>query len=104
MDYRVHGNIQSDYWNGGDLPNPVMYLRSPVFPVDSLSSEPQRKPKNTEVGRLSLLQQIFQTQESNWGLLHCRQILYQLSYEVSPLYPYTCVKKKKKSKKKYFIL
>ena len=29
----------------------------------------------------SLLQQIFSTQESNWGLLHCRQILYQLSYQ-----------------------
>ena len=28
-----------------------------------------------------LLQGIFQTQESNLGLLHCRQILYQLSYE-----------------------
>ena len=27
---------------------------------------------------------IFQTQESNRGLLHCRQILYQLSYEGSP--------------------
>ena len=36
------------------------------------------------MGSLSLLQQIFLTQESNWGLLHCRQILYQLSYEVSP--------------------
>ena len=30
---------------------------------------------------LSLLQQIFPTQESNRGLLHCRQILYQLSYQ-----------------------
>ena len=29
----------------------------------------------------SLLQQIFSTQESNLGLLHCRQILYQLSYQ-----------------------
>ena len=36
--------------------------------------------QNTGVGILSLLQQIFPTQESNWGLLHCRQILYQLSY------------------------
>ena len=36
--------------------------------------------KNTGVGSLSLLQEIFPTQESNWGLLHCRQILYQLSY------------------------
>ena len=31
------------------------------------------------MGSLSLLQRIFRTQESNWGLLHCRQILYQLS-------------------------
>ena len=30
---------------------------------------------------LSLLQWIFPTQESNQGLWHCRQILYQLSYE-----------------------
>ena len=40
--------------------------------------------QNTGVGSLSLLQGIFQTQESNRGLLHCRQILYQLSYEGSP--------------------
>ena len=37
--------------------------------------------KNTGVGCHFLLQGIFPTQESNWGLLHCRQILYQLSYE-----------------------
>ena len=45
------------------------------------------KPKNTEVGSLSLLQQIFPTQESNWCLLHCRWILYQLSYQGSPNVP-----------------
>ena len=33
------------------------------------------------MGSLSLLQQIFLTQESNCGLLHCRQIFYQLSYQ-----------------------
>ena len=32
----------------------------------------------------SLLQQIFPTHESNQGLLHCKQILYQLSYQGSP--------------------
>ena len=47
--------------------------------ADSLPAEPPGKPKNTGVGSLSLLQGIFPTQESNWGLLHCRQILYQLS-------------------------
>ena len=39
--------------------------------------------QNTGVGSLSLLQRIFLTQESNWDLLHCRQILYQLSSFVS---------------------
>ena len=39
---------------------------------------------NTWVGSLSLLQQIFLTQGSNPGLLHCRWILYQLSYNGNP--------------------
>ena len=36
--------------------------------------------QNTGVGRLSLLQGILPTQESNPGLPHCRRILYQLNY------------------------
>ena len=36
------------------------------------------------MGSLFLLQQIFLTQELNQGLLHCRQILYQLTYQGSP--------------------
>ena len=52
--------------------------------MDSLPAEPPGKPKNTGVGSLSLLQQIFPNQESNWGLLHCRQILSSsLSYNGS---------------------
>ena len=39
--------------------------------------------KNTGVGCHFLLQWIFSTQESNPGLLHCRRILYQLSYKGS---------------------
>ena len=35
----------------------------------------------TRVGSLSLLQGIFPTQGSNPDLLHCRQILYQLSHK-----------------------
>ena len=42
-----------------------------------------RKPNDTEVGSLSLLQGIFPTQESNRGLLHCRWILYQFRYQGS---------------------
>ena len=55
--------------------------RSPALQVDSLPAEPQGKPKNTGVSSLSLIQQIFSTQEWNQGLLHCRRILYQLSYQ-----------------------
>ena len=61
-----------------------MEPRSPTLQVDSLPAEPPGKPQNTRVGSLSLLQWIFPTQELNWGLLHCRQILYQLSYQGSP--------------------
>ena len=39
--------------------------------------------QNTGVGSLSLLQGIFSTQGSNPGLLHCRQILYQLSHNTN---------------------
>ena len=42
---------------------------------------------NTGVGSLSLFQGICPTQESSWGLLHCRQILYQLGYQGSPSRP-----------------
>ena len=59
--------------------------QSPALQVDSLLAEPQEKPRNTGVGSLFLLQGIFLTQESNQGLLNCRQILYQLSYQGSPL-------------------
>ena len=38
-----------------------------------------REAQGCGVGSLSLLQWIFPTQELNWGLLHCRRILYQLS-------------------------
>ena len=40
--------------------------------------------QNTGVGSLSLLQEIFPTQELNPGLLHCRRFLYQLSHKGNP--------------------
>ena len=67
-----------------DLPNPGIEPRSLPLQTDSLRAELPGKPKNTGVGNLSLFQGIFPTQESNRGLLHCRRILYQLSYQVSP--------------------
>ena len=73
----------------GDLPNPGIKPRSPTMQADSLPAEPQGKPKNTGEGSLSLLQWIFPTQELNRGLLHCRWILYQLSYQGSFAVIYT---------------
>ena len=60
----------------GYPPNPGIEPRFPTLQVDSLSTEPPGRPINTGVGSLSLLQEIFLTQESNQGLLHCRRILY----------------------------
>ena len=40
--------------------------------------------KNTGVGCHALLQGIFPTQGCNPGFLHCRQILYCVSYQGSP--------------------
>ena len=84
---------RQEYWSGllyppGDLPNPGIKPRSPALQADSLPSEPPGKPKNTGVSSLSLLQGIFPTQESNQGLLCCRRILYQLSYQGSRLWRY----------------
>ena len=84
------GFSKQEYWSGlpfpspGDLPNPGIKPRSSTLQADSLPAEPQGKSKNTGVSSLSLLQGIFPTRELNWRLLHCRQILYQLSYQGSP--------------------
>ena len=88
-----------DYTFYGILPARI--LEWVTFPFSRGSSQPRdwtqvsgiagrfftswatREAKNTGMDSLSLLQQIFLTQESNRGLLHCRQILYQLSYQGS---------------------
>ena len=79
-------------WSGlpcpppGELPNPRIKHRSPTLQANSLPSEPAGKPKNTGMGHLSLLQGNFAIQGSNPGLLRCRQLLYQLSYQRRPQY------------------
>ena len=87
----VHGILQARILEWVAFPfsrgssQPRIEPRSPALQADSLPAEPQGKPKNTGVGSLSLLQLIFLTQELNWGLLHCRRILYQLKHEASPI-------------------
>ena len=90
VDYRIHGLLQARILErvafpfSRDLPNPGIEPRSPALQVDSLPAEPQGKHKYIGVGSLSLLLRIFLTQELNRGLLHCRWMLYQLSYQGSP--------------------
>ena len=93
--FATPGTVQSmefsrqEYWSGWpfpssrDLPNPGIEPRSTTLQVDSLPAEPQEKPKNTAASSISLLQRIFPTQESNWDLLYCGKILYQLSFQGS---------------------
>ena len=83
MDYSGYSGYSLSLLQG-NLPNPGIEPRSPTLQMDSLPGKPQGKPKNTGVGSLSLLQGIFPTQKLNQGLLHCRQILYQLSHKGSP--------------------
>ena len=74
-------SLLQEAFPGGSVPIPGIESGSPTLQADSLPDEPQVKPKNTGVGSLSLLQGIFPTQESDWGLLHYRWILYQMSYQ-----------------------
>ena len=87
----VHGILQAKMLEWVAFPfsrgssGPRDKPRSPALQANSLPAEPQGKHKNAEVGSLSLLQEIFPTQEStqksNLGLLHHRRILYRLSSE-----------------------
>ena len=89
MDYTVHGILQARILEWVAFPysrgssNPGIELKSTTLQVDSLPAEPQGKPVNTGVGWRSLLQKTFLTQNLNRGLLTCRWILYQLSYQFS---------------------
>ena len=94
MDCIVHGILQArivewvafPFSRGSSQPrDQTQASLAAALQVDSLPAEPPGKPKNTGVGSLSLLQWIFPTQESNRAVLNCRQILYQLSYQGSPL-------------------
>ena len=71
MDYMIRGIFQARILEWVVVPfsrgssNPGIKHRSPALQADSLPAEPPGKSKNTGVGSLSLLQQIFSTQESN---------------------------------------
>ena len=77
-----HSLLQEIFPNQGS--NLLAHCRQILY-----QAEPQGKPKNTGVGSISVHQWIFPTQELNKGLLHFREILYQLSYQGSLLHRIT---------------
>ena len=87
--YTVHGILQARilewvaFLFSRGSPQPRDHTQVSRIAGGSLPAEPQGKPKNTGVGSLSLLQQIFLTQESNWGLLHCNWAIREAQCWVS---------------------
>ena len=90
VDYTVHGILQARIreWVG------VPFSRGSFQPRDQIQVSPvaswfftswTTREAQEYWSNLSLLQWIFLTQESNCGLLHCRRILYQLSYQGNQL-------------------
>ena len=88
------------HWQATSLPlvppEKPIYIRTVVNKSESRSVmsnslQPHATPyspwnspgQNTGEGSLSLLQGIFPTQRLNPGLLHCRQVLYQLNHKGS---------------------
>ena len=73
-----------DFWIPHLLKTIIKYMLCPILcnPTDcSLPGSSVHGTLQARVGSLSLLQLIILTQESNQGLLHCRQIIHQLSYQ-----------------------
>ena len=87
MDYTAHGILQARILEWEAFP----FFRGSSQLRDRAQVFSQGKPKNTGVGSLSLLQQFFLTQKLNQGLCHCRQVLYQLSYE-GHIYLFDCTR------------
>ena len=91
---------QAEIWqkqqrDSGYCKEPVWTETRPAPSILFILCKGDSPDKKIRVGSLSLLQGIL-TQELNRGLLHCRQILYQLSYQGSPRICLFSAKKKKK--------
>ena len=80
VDWVVYFGAVKHHESGGESRSVVSDSLRPHGLYSSWHSPGQ----NTGVGSLSLLQGIFPTQGWNSGLLHYRQILYQLSHKGSP--------------------
>ena len=80
---------RQEYWSElpspppGDLLNPGIKSWSPTLQTDSLPSDPQGSPRILGWVAYSFSRDLPDPgiEPSNWGLLHCRRILCQLSYQ-----------------------
>ena len=86
------GFSSQEYWSGlpwpspGDLPDSGVKSRSPALQVDSLQLNHLGSPRILEWVAMPFPRGSSRLRDlSNPGLLHCRGILYQLSYQRSPL-------------------
>ena len=90
MDCTVHGTLQARIleWVGfafsRGFSQPRDRTQVSCIAGRFFTSWATGKSTNSGVGSLFLLHKFFLTQESNWCLLCCRQILYHLSYQGSP--------------------
>ena len=85
MDYTVHGILQARILEWVAVPfsressQPRDWTQVSRIAGGFFTSWAQGKPKNTGVGNLSLLQQIFPTQELNWAsALQANSLLAEL--------------------------
>ena len=83
IDWRIPGMVEPGGLPSMGLHSEVKVAQSCLTLCDPMDFPWNSLGQNTGVGSLSVLQGIFLTQESNQGLLHCRRILYQLSYQRS---------------------
>ena len=102
MNYTLHGILQVrvlesiPFSRGSSQPRDQTQISHIAGRFLFLPAETQGKPKNIGVGSLSLLQGLFLIQEWNRDLLHYRLILYQFSYQGSPISLVNKIRKKKK--------
>ena len=90
-DYRSHGILPARILKWVAFPfsrgssQPRDRIQVSHIAVDSLTAELQGKPKNTGMGSLSLFWGSSQPRNQTGVSCICRWILYQLSYEESPI-------------------
>ena len=86
MDYTVHGILQVRIleWVAFSFSRGSSQPRLPTLWVNSLPAESQGSPGMLDwVAYPFSSRSIFLTQELNWSLMLCRQVLNQLSYQVT---------------------